>query len=115
MKSKREKRIQTLIRRLGPMRTMLLVGFIDTLPQREHDTEGWFVPDHARIQKVMNVKQPIYWQLLQDVRDRGLIHRRDDDQHGKQYQVDFGAIEVYCRLSWLDVFLKEFRKAFGIR
>ena len=113
--TKRERKIQTLVRRIGPMRTMLLVGLIDTLPDRKHDAEGFFIPDHSLLQRVMKVKQPIYWHLLGGLIERGLVTKRFTEQHGKQYKVEFEAIEKYTAMAWAEAILIAFRAAFGIK
>jgi hypothetical protein len=94
---------------------MLLVGFIDSLPYREHDLEGWFAPDHAYIQKTMKVKQPVYWQLLGGLLQRGLLAKRNTDQRGHQYRIEFACIEAYCRLSWVDSLIREVRRGLGLK
>jgi hypothetical protein len=113
--TKRERHIKVLMRRIGPMRTMLLVGFIDTLPDRPHDAEGYFVPDHSRIQKVMKVKQPVYWTLLRGLMERGLVTKRVTEQWGRQYRIEFAAIEAYCRLAWVEVLAISFRALLGLK
>lgn len=113
--TKRESRIKTLMRRIGPMRTMLLVGLIDTMPQRDPDPDFWFTPDHSAIQKVMKVKQPVYWALLGGIMQRGLVTKRHTDQHGHQYQIQFEAIEHYCRLSKLESIVIAWRALLSLR
>jgi hypothetical protein len=113
--TKRDKRIKILARRIGGMRTLLLVGFIDSLPHRNPDADLYFVPDHSYIQKVMKIRQPVYWALLKGLMDRGLVTMRKTEQYGRQYRVEFEAIEAYCRLSWLESVMVAWRALFGMK
>lgn len=110
MKSKRERMTATLVRRIGGMRTMLLIGLIESYPKRQHgDPDGWFKPDHAGLQKTMRIKPPVYWAMLLGLIERGLVSRAVDER-GHNYRIDFGAIEVYCRLAWFQRFVDFWRE-----
>jgi hypothetical protein len=104
--TKRERMISILVRRAGGMRTMLLVGLIESYPRRMYDGSGWFSPNHSELQRKIRVKVPVYWTLLRGLCDRGLVEKRITDQSGHEYRIDFGAIETYCKYGRIELFIR---------
>lgn len=120
--TKREHMISVLVRRVGGMRTMLLVGLINNFPKKMNGADGgtehttaWFAPSHGELQRTLQIKTPVYWALMRGLCDRGLVHKRVTEQRGHEYQIDFGAMDIYCRYGRIELILGKIRQSIGLK
>lgn len=90
--------IAGLFRKLGSVRTLLLVGLINQYPLLcAPNKGGWFKPHHPVLRRSLRVNEPAYWAALHSLGELGLVSEAKHKEDGKVLQIEFEAINTYLR------------------
>jgi hypothetical protein len=109
--TRRELRVKTLMHRIGPIHTLVLVGYINQFPSRYEGDGEWFNPAHGEIIRELHMKEPVYWQAVKWLENKGLIHRQL--KAARKVRVDFLAIEKATKWARLELFIRFVKNIIG--